>query len=42
MSFSIDYKIMRRSNWLQDHKKIKLVTRPQEGQIDQEGVLEEK
>ena len=26
-------------DWLQDHKKIKLITRPQEGQIDQGGVL---
>ena len=26
-------------DWLQDHKKIKLITSPQEGQIDQAGVL---
>ena len=26
-------------DWLQDHKKTKLITRPQEEQIDQEGVL---
>ena len=29
-------------DWLQDHEKIKLITRPQEGQINQGGVLEEK
>ena len=26
-------------DWLQDHKKIKFITRPQEEQIDQGGVL---